>query len=59
MQFAIWLVGLMCHLSALVRDTLPHRLHPKQGKTNFFLVPGFTTPAAVGVSAPAPPRSAS
>uniref|UniRef100_G3NJ46 ADAM metallopeptidase with thrombospondin type 1 motif 20 n=1 Tax=Gasterosteus aculeatus aculeatus TaxID=481459 RepID=G3NJ46_GASAC len=22
MQFAIWLVGLMCHLSALVRDTL-------------------------------------
>lgn len=32
MQFAIWLVGLMCHLSALVRDTLPHRLHPKQGR---------------------------
>eukprot|EP00066_Takifugu_rubripes_P016653 XP_011605919.1 PREDICTED: A disintegrin and metalloproteinase with thrombospondin motifs 20 [Takifugu rubripes] len=30
MQFAIWLVGLMCHLSTLVRDTLPHRLHPKQ-----------------------------
>uniref|UniRef100_UPI0037E8F759 A disintegrin and metalloproteinase with thrombospondin motifs 20 n=1 Tax=Semicossyphus pulcher TaxID=241346 RepID=UPI0037E8F759 len=30
MQFAIWLVGLMCHLSALVRDTLQHRLHPKQ-----------------------------
>lgn len=35
MQFAIWLVGLMCHLSALVRDTLPHRLHPKQGKIWF------------------------
>ncbi|XP_068168609.1 A disintegrin and metalloproteinase with thrombospondin motifs 20 isoform X1 [Antennarius striatus] len=30
MQFAIWLVGLMCHLSALVRHTLQHRLHPKQ-----------------------------
>ncbi|GLD58953.1 A disintegrin and metalloproteinase with thrombospondin motifs 20-like protein [Lates japonicus] len=30
MQFAIWLVGLMCHLSALVRDTLQYRLHPKQ-----------------------------
>uniref|UniRef100_A0A3P8V9E5 ADAM metallopeptidase with thrombospondin type 1 motif 20 n=1 Tax=Cynoglossus semilaevis TaxID=244447 RepID=A0A3P8V9E5_CYNSE len=30
MRFAIWLVGLMCHLSALVRDTLQHRLHPKQ-----------------------------
>lgn len=30
MQFAIWLVGLMCHLSALVRDTLQHRMHPKQ-----------------------------
>ncbi|KAJ4937596.1 hypothetical protein JOQ06_002229, partial [Pogonophryne albipinna] len=30
MQFAIWLVGLMCHLSALVRETLQHRLHPKQ-----------------------------
>lgn len=32
MQFAIWLVGLMCQLSTLVRDTLPHRLHPKQGR---------------------------
>lgn len=32
MQFAIWLLGLMCHLSALVRDTLQHRLHPRQGK---------------------------
>ncbi|XP_075869265.1 A disintegrin and metalloproteinase with thrombospondin motifs 20-like, partial [Nelusetta ayraudi] len=30
MQFAIWLLGLMCHLSALVRDTLQHRLHPRQ-----------------------------
>uniref|UniRef100_A0A8D3DJA4 ADAM metallopeptidase with thrombospondin type 1 motif 20 n=1 Tax=Scophthalmus maximus TaxID=52904 RepID=A0A8D3DJA4_SCOMX len=30
MQFAIWLVGLTCQLSALVRDTLQHRLHPKQ-----------------------------
>ncbi|KAG7523508.1 A disintegrin and metalloproteinase with thrombospondin motifs 20-like [Solea senegalensis] len=30
MQFAIWLVGLTCHLSALVRDTQQHRLHPKQ-----------------------------
>uniref|UniRef100_A0A4W6FLL5 ADAM metallopeptidase with thrombospondin type 1 motif 20 n=1 Tax=Lates calcarifer TaxID=8187 RepID=A0A4W6FLL5_LATCA len=30
MQFAIWLVGLMCHLSAFVRDTLQYRLHPKQ-----------------------------
>nr|XP_046249772.1 A disintegrin and metalloproteinase with thrombospondin motifs 20 isoform X1 [Scatophagus argus] len=30
MQFAIWLVGLMCHLSTLVRDTLQYRLHPKQ-----------------------------
>lgn len=35
MQFAIWLVGLMCHLSTLVRDTLPHRLHPKQGRIRF------------------------
>lgn len=32
MQFAIWLLGLTCHLSALVRDALQHRLHPKQGK---------------------------
>ena len=31
MQLAVWLVGLMCHLSALLRDTLQHRLHPKQG----------------------------
>uniref|UniRef100_A0A8C7I1E8 ADAM metallopeptidase with thrombospondin type 1 motif 20 n=1 Tax=Oncorhynchus kisutch TaxID=8019 RepID=A0A8C7I1E8_ONCKI len=30
MQFAIWLVGLMCHLSALVRNSLEYRLHPKQ-----------------------------
>uniref|UniRef100_A0A667WKB6 ADAM metallopeptidase with thrombospondin type 1 motif 20 n=1 Tax=Myripristis murdjan TaxID=586833 RepID=A0A667WKB6_9TELE len=30
MQFAIWLVGLMCHLSALVRDSFEYRLHPKQ-----------------------------
>ncbi|CAG08652.1 unnamed protein product [Tetraodon nigroviridis] len=30
MQFAIWLVGLMCHLSTLVRGTVAHRLHPKQ-----------------------------
>ncbi|XP_072291726.1 A disintegrin and metalloproteinase with thrombospondin motifs 20 isoform X1 [Eucyclogobius newberryi] len=30
MQFAIWLVGLMCHLSALVMGTVQHRLHPKQ-----------------------------
>uniref|UniRef100_A0A8C7SKB3 ADAM metallopeptidase with thrombospondin type 1 motif 20 n=1 Tax=Oncorhynchus mykiss TaxID=8022 RepID=A0A8C7SKB3_ONCMY len=32
MQFAIWLVGLMCHLSALVRNSLEYRLHPKQGR---------------------------
>ncbi|XP_030629632.1 A disintegrin and metalloproteinase with thrombospondin motifs 20 [Chanos chanos] len=30
MQFAIWLVGLTCHLSALVRNSLAYRLHPKQ-----------------------------
>ena len=36
MQFAIWLVGLMCHLSALVRETLQHRLHPKQGSVVFW-----------------------
>uniref|UniRef100_A0A3Q3JML9 Peptidase M12B domain-containing protein n=1 Tax=Monopterus albus TaxID=43700 RepID=A0A3Q3JML9_MONAL len=30
MQFAVWLVGLMCHLSALVGGTLQYRLHPKQ-----------------------------
>ncbi|CAG5957760.1 unnamed protein product [Menidia menidia] len=30
MQFAIWLVGLTCHLSALVRETQQHRLHLKQ-----------------------------
>ncbi|XP_046889139.1 A disintegrin and metalloproteinase with thrombospondin motifs 20 [Hypomesus transpacificus] len=30
MQFAIWLVGLMCHLSALVRSSLEYRLHPNQ-----------------------------
>lgn len=36
MQFAIWLVGLMCHLSALVRETLQHRLHPKQGCVVFW-----------------------
>ncbi|KAL4005532.1 hypothetical protein ACER0C_005245 [Sarotherodon galilaeus] len=30
MQFAIWLVGLMCHLSAFVRETLQYQLHPKQ-----------------------------
>lgn len=30
MQFAIWLVGLVCHLSTLVLDTVQHRLHPKQ-----------------------------
>ncbi|CAL8321124.1 unnamed protein product, partial [Gadus morhua 'NCC'] len=30
MQFAIWLLGLMCHLSALVRNSLEYRLHPKQ-----------------------------
>lgn len=36
MRFAIWLVGLMCHLSALVRDTLQHRLHPKQGRGLFW-----------------------
>lgn len=35
MQFAIWLVGLMCHLSVLVRDTLQYRLHPKQGSDLF------------------------
>ncbi|XP_054631701.1 A disintegrin and metalloproteinase with thrombospondin motifs 20-like isoform X1 [Dunckerocampus dactyliophorus] len=30
MQFAIWLIALMCQLSALVRVTVQHRLHPKQ-----------------------------
>ncbi|KAJ3596480.1 hypothetical protein NHX12_002887 [Muraenolepis orangiensis] len=30
MQFAIWLLGLVCHLSALVRNSLEYRLHPKQ-----------------------------
>uniref|UniRef100_A0A3Q2ZW55 ADAM metallopeptidase with thrombospondin type 1 motif 20 n=1 Tax=Kryptolebias marmoratus TaxID=37003 RepID=A0A3Q2ZW55_KRYMA len=30
MQFAIWLLGLTCHLSALVRESLTFRLHPKQ-----------------------------
>ncbi|XP_031421068.1 A disintegrin and metalloproteinase with thrombospondin motifs 20 [Clupea harengus] len=30
MQFAIWLVGLMCHLSALVRNSRTYQLHPKQ-----------------------------
>ena len=34
MQFAMWLLGLTCHLSALVRDTLQYRLHPKQGKSS-------------------------
>lgn len=56
MQFAIWLVGLMCHLSTLVRDTLPHRLHPKQGKKKdswVILCGAFTTPAAFCVSSPA------
>lgn len=38
MQFAIWLVGLMCHLSALVRDTLQYRLHPKQGSVLFWFM---------------------
>lgn len=47
MQFAIWLVGLMCHLSTLVRDTLPHRLHPKQGRIWFMIVCGaFASPAS-------------
>ncbi|XP_034031983.1 A disintegrin and metalloproteinase with thrombospondin motifs 20 [Thalassophryne amazonica] len=32
MQFAIWLVGLTCHLSAFVRDALQYQLHPKQEK---------------------------
>lgn len=31
MQFAVWLVGLMCHLSAFVREALQDQLHPKQG----------------------------
>ncbi|XP_054880506.1 A disintegrin and metalloproteinase with thrombospondin motifs 20 [Poeciliopsis prolifica] len=30
MHLAIWLVGLTCHLSALARETLRYRLHPKQ-----------------------------
>uniref|UniRef100_A0A3B3BUW3 ADAM metallopeptidase with thrombospondin type 1 motif 20 n=1 Tax=Oryzias melastigma TaxID=30732 RepID=A0A3B3BUW3_ORYME len=30
MQFAIWLLGLTCHLSPLVRGALQQRLHPKQ-----------------------------
>ncbi|KAF3688604.1 A disintegrin and metalloproteinase with thrombospondin motifs 20 [Channa argus] len=30
MQFTIWVVGLMCHLSAIVQGTLQYRLHPKQ-----------------------------
>ncbi|XP_041966432.1 A disintegrin and metalloproteinase with thrombospondin motifs 20-like [Alosa sapidissima] len=30
MQFAIWLVGLMWHLSALVRNSRTYQLHPKQ-----------------------------
>ncbi|XP_077425592.1 A disintegrin and metalloproteinase with thrombospondin motifs 20 [Vanacampus margaritifer] len=30
MQCAIWLVGLACHLSALVRLAAQYRLHPKQ-----------------------------
>lgn len=37
MQFAIWLVGLMCHLSAFVRETLQYQLHPKQGSVFFWL----------------------
>lgn len=41
MQFAIWLLGLMCHLSALVRDTLQHRLHPRQGKGSHSSVGSF------------------
>lgn len=32
MQFAIWLLGLTCHLSLLVRVALQQRLHPKQGE---------------------------
>uniref|UniRef100_A0A4W5QA44 ADAM metallopeptidase with thrombospondin type 1 motif 20 n=1 Tax=Hucho hucho TaxID=62062 RepID=A0A4W5QA44_9TELE len=38
MQFAIWLVGLMCHLSALVRNSLEYRLHPKQGSLLIFFI---------------------
>lgn len=59
MQFAIWLVGLMCHLSTLVRDTLPHRLHPKQGKIRFLgdSVRRVYDPSRVCVSIPAPLRS--
>lgn len=36
MQFAIWLVALMCHLSAFVQGTLQYRLHPKQGSVLFW-----------------------
>ncbi|KAK6488239.1 A disintegrin and metalloproteinase with thrombospondin motifs 20-like [Huso huso] len=30
MQFAIWLVGLLCHLSALIWISMQFRFHPKQ-----------------------------
>uniref|UniRef100_A0A8C6Q4Y1 ADAM metallopeptidase with thrombospondin type 1 motif 20 n=1 Tax=Nothobranchius furzeri TaxID=105023 RepID=A0A8C6Q4Y1_NOTFU len=33
MQFAIWLIGLTCHLTTLVRESFPYRLHPKQGRS--------------------------
>ncbi|XP_029009602.1 A disintegrin and metalloproteinase with thrombospondin motifs 20 isoform X2 [Betta splendens] len=30
MPFAVWLLGLMCHASAVVHGALRHRLHPQQ-----------------------------
>ncbi|XP_076863283.1 A disintegrin and metalloproteinase with thrombospondin motifs 20 isoform X2 [Brachyhypopomus gauderio] len=30
MHFAVWLLGLLCHISTLVRDSLTYRLHPTQ-----------------------------
>uniref|UniRef100_A0A4W4GZL7 ADAM metallopeptidase with thrombospondin type 1 motif 20 n=1 Tax=Electrophorus electricus TaxID=8005 RepID=A0A4W4GZL7_ELEEL len=30
MHFAVWLLGLLCHISTLVRNSLTYRLHPKQ-----------------------------
>ncbi|XP_006642969.1 A disintegrin and metalloproteinase with thrombospondin motifs 20 [Lepisosteus oculatus] len=32
MQFTVWLAGLLCHLSALIWNSLEYRLHPKQEK---------------------------
>lgn len=55
MQFAIWLVALMCHLTAFVRDTLQYRLHPKQGRVVFHscvIRGGFVTAAVFITTSP-------